>query len=47
MFPPLCFVDSTYSVVPDSSKDYLKEALTDEEYDEILIEEEVQRRVLI
>ena len=42
MFPPLCFVDSTYSVVPDSSKDYLKEALTDEEYDEILIEEEVQ-----
>ncbi|NLJ90627.1 MAG: stage II sporulation protein R [Clostridiales bacterium] len=39
MFPPLCFVDSTYSLVPDSSKEYLKEVLTDEEYDEILIED--------
>lgn len=32
MFPPLCFVDGTYSVVPDKSKDQLKYALTDEEY---------------
>ena len=40
MFPPLCFVDSTYSIVPDSSKELLQEVLTDEEYDEILIEDE-------
>jgi stage II sporulation protein R len=32
MFPPLCFVDATYSVVPDSSKAELKYLLTDEEY---------------
>lgn len=32
MFPPLCFVDATYSVVPDSSKADLKYLLTDEEY---------------
>ncbi|WMJ85284.1 stage II sporulation protein R [Anaerocolumna sp. MB42-C2] len=32
MFPPLCFVDSTYSVVPKSSKEELKYLLTDEEY---------------
>ncbi len=40
MFPPLCFVDSTYSVVPDSSKDQLQDVLTEEEYDEILIEDD-------
>ncbi len=39
MFPPLCFVDSTYSVVPDSSKEHLEEVLTYEEYNEILIED--------
>lgn len=32
MFPPLCFVDGTYSVVPDKSKDQLKYVLTEEEY---------------
>lgn len=37
MFPPLCLVDSTYSVVPDSSKEQLKDVLTDEEYDEIQV----------
>jgi stage II sporulation protein R len=40
MFPPLCFVDSTYSVVPESSKEQLQYVLTDEEYDSILIDEE-------
>ncbi len=40
MFPPLCFVDSTYSVVPDSSKEQLQDVLTEEEYDEILLDED-------
>lgn len=40
MFPPLCFVDSTHSVVPDSSKEQLQDVLTEEEYDEILVDEE-------
>lgn len=35
MFPPLCFVDATYSVVPDSSKEQLKHVLTEEEYDAV------------
>ncbi len=32
MFPPLCFVDSTTGIVPDSSKQALKETLSDENY---------------
>lgn len=32
LFPPLCFVDVTHGTVPDSVKDNLKEALTEEEY---------------
>ena len=32
LFPSLCFVDETYAVVPDSSKEKLKETLSDEEY---------------
>lgn len=32
MFPQLCFVDGTYSVVPDESKKQLKTLLTEEEY---------------
>lgn len=32
MFPSLCFVDGTYAVVPDKSKERLKEVLTEEEY---------------
>lgn len=32
MFPPLCFVDITSGVVPTSSKDSLKDNLSDEEY---------------
>lgn len=39
MFPPLCFMDSTYGIVPDSSKKQLRNVLSDEEYDEILIED--------
>lgn len=33
MFPPLCFVDVSSGVVPDSSKEEIKENLSDEEYD--------------
>lgn len=33
MFPPLCFVDVTSGVVPDSSKENLQENLTEEEFD--------------
>ena len=36
MYPTLCFVDSTYQVVPDSSKEQLKQSLTSEEYDSLL-----------
>ena len=33
MFPPLCFVDVTSGVVPDDSKEVIKENLNEEEYD--------------
>ncbi len=33
MFPPLCFVDVSSGIVPDSSKQEMKENLNDEEYD--------------
>lgn len=33
MFPPLCFVDVSSGVVPDDSKEEIKENLNDEEYD--------------
>lgn len=36
MYPSLCFVDSVYQVVPDASKEKLKESLTEEEYDSLL-----------
>lgn len=43
MYPTLCFVDSTYQVVPEESKEKLKESLTEEEYDTLLTGgEEVQ-----
>lgn len=32
MFPPLCFVDVTSGVVPDESKEMIKQNLNDEEY---------------
>ena len=32
MFPPLCFVDVTSGVVPDESKETMKENLSNEEY---------------
>lgn len=36
MYPTLCFVDSTYQVVPEESKEELKSTLTDEEYQALL-----------
>lgn len=33
MYPPLCFVNETYSVVPEQSKSQLKQLLTSKEYD--------------
>ena len=32
MFPPLCFVNTTTGIVPDSSKEELQENLSDENY---------------
>lgn len=40
MFPPLCFVDVSSGIVPDSSKQELQENLNDEEYDLISKTEE-------
>lgn len=36
MFPPLCFVDETYSIVDESSGEKLKTLLTEEEYNTII-----------
>ena len=33
MFPPLCFVDVSTGIVPDNSKQELKQSLDNEEYD--------------
>lgn len=32
MFPPLCFVDVTSGIVPDESKETIKDNLSEEEY---------------
>jgi stage II sporulation protein R len=45
MFPPLCFVDTTYSIVPKDSKDKLKNLLTNDEYNTILGSEDVEVKV--
>lgn len=36
MYPSLCFVDSTYQVVPDESKERIKNVLTEEDYQALL-----------
>ena len=36
MYPGLCFIDSTYQVVPEESKEKLKNSLTEEEYNSLL-----------
>lgn len=40
MFPPLCFVDVTRGVVPEATKETLKNVLTDEEYKTVVIADE-------
>lgn len=40
MYPTLCFVDSTYQIVPEESKEKLKENLSEEEYESLLTGEE-------
>ena len=32
MFPPLCFVDVSSGIVPESSKEIMKENLSEEDY---------------
>ena len=41
MFPTLCFIDGTYAVVPDKSKEKLKKVLTEKEYEAIASEDYV------
>ncbi|MDF2909023.1 MAG: hypothetical protein K0R34_4344 [Herbinix sp.] len=36
MFPPLCFVDETYSIVDENSKEKLLTLLTEDEYDALI-----------
>lgn len=45
MFPPLCFVDATYSVVPDDSKEQLREVLTKEEYDTLFAKKDIKIKI--
>lgn len=42
MFPPLCFVEGTYSVVPEESKIKLEQVLTEEEYTSLVKEGKVK-----
>lgn len=35
LYPPLCFVDAVYNVVPEDSKSKLANVLTEEEYDAV------------
>lgn len=39
MFPQLCFVDATYSVVPEDSKKQLQNLLTEDEYKAIIADD--------
>lgn len=45
MFPPLCFVDATYNIVPDSSKKQLKDLLTTEEYNALFTEKKIDVKI--
>lgn len=39
LYPPLCFVDSTYSVVPDDTKSQFQDVLSDEAYRAITMDD--------
>lgn len=45
MFPPLCFVDATYSIVPQDSKEQLKHFLTDDEYNSVFTKDKPKIKV--
>lgn len=45
VFPTLCYVDETYSYVPDESKNQLKNVLTEEEFEEISKDNTIQIKV--
>ena len=47
MFPPLCFVDATYNVIPENSKEELKYVLTEEEYDSIFSNKNDKEKVKV
>lgn len=40
LFPSLCYVDETYQIVPEESKEELRHIMTEEEYESILTKEE-------
>lgn len=40
MFPSLCFVEGTYGIVPEESKEELEGVLTEEEYETLTLQEE-------
>lgn len=39
LFPPLCFVDQTYTIVPDDTKDIFRNVLSDEAYDAVTMQD--------
>lgn len=39
LYPPLCFIDATHGIIPDSSREDFKALLTQEEYEAILSED--------
>ncbi|MDD5935102.1 MAG: stage II sporulation protein R [Clostridiales bacterium] len=42
LFPTLCYVDTTYQIVPDESKEQLKDVLTEREYEAIVSKKETK-----
>lgn len=47
LFPSLCFVDGTYSVVPEESKEELEEVIGEENYQTLFTTEEEDRKIEI
>ncbi|MFR5600835.1 MAG: stage II sporulation protein R [Lachnospiraceae bacterium] len=37
LYPPLCFTDSTYAVVPDASKETLKSLISEDDFSSLMI----------
>ena len=45
LYPRLCFVDATHAILPDSSKEQLKSALSDNDYGRLLDNREMNVKV--